>query len=115
LFGVCAGRIDMAADLVPVIQTEFRALGLRTHGALMGALNKAAHGHRTQHFQWDVLPNFSPIPGAVAPDQIPHIMEAWQQYETGAQIIIGTIDEHGQALMYLMARLEGQEGFVHLW
>src|SRR5438132_9860970 len=51
LVGVCAGHLEMAADLITCIQKEFKELQTRTHGQYMTALNKAVYGHRVQHFQ----------------------------------------------------------------
>src|ERR1039457_3530257 len=48
LFGVCAERMEMVSDLVPSLECEVKALSKRTHGEVMGALNKAVYAHRAQ-------------------------------------------------------------------
>jgi hypothetical protein len=46
--------------------------------------------------------------------ELREIVAAWQAYELGAEMLIGTFDAQGQALLYHLGRTESAHGFLHL-
>lgn len=122
----CAGQVEMAAELVPMFTQNFSQLQTRSHGTITEALNIAVHGHRVQHFNWDVIAKrhsclMSPTPGMlpiITSDQ-EKILEEWQNYDVGLQMLVGTFDDTGQALLYFIGKQyisdhEEAPGMVHL-
>ncbi len=117
LHATCAGSVAMCAELFSMFQCNFDGLSRRTHGTMFEALNVAVHGHRTQHFTWDLLaPKYSflrpddngriPIPTS----QESAIVREWQEYDTGAQMMVGAFDETGQSFLYFIGRCYGENG-----
>jgi hypothetical protein len=113
LFGVCAGTVELAAELFPMFKEQISALPRKTHGFIWEALNKAVHGHRAQHFHWDMLaPRYSVIPGQMLESQQENLLEDWRKFDTGTHMIVGTFDQFGQALLYLVGQFYDQNGNV---
>jgi hypothetical protein len=108
LFGICIGRIERAANLFQSIQKELPQVQNRTVRTCEEALNKAVHGHRADHFQSDVLP-----PGVITQPSDPRLLEAWQQYDVGVHLLLGTFTSDGTALLYLIAQMENTDQRVH--
>jgi hypothetical protein len=46
-------------------------------------------------------------------DQQREVTEAWQQYDVGFHLLVATFNDDGQALMYLIARMEDSRAWVH--
>jgi hypothetical protein len=113
LFCVCVGRFDKSGDLLPAIQREFQELTMRNQATFTEALNRVVYNHRAQHFHFDVLPNYYFATEDIPPDQHQNVTDAWQRYDVGVHVLVGTFDEHGQALMYVIAQIEGFDGWVH--
>ncbi|MGB6477236.1 MAG: hypothetical protein WBF04_24545 [Candidatus Sulfotelmatobacter sp.] len=115
LYAVCANRMEKCADLWPGICREFRGLPIRTHGAFQETLNRVVLGHRAQHFQFDILgPRHTIVPGQMPTMQHEAVMAEFQAYDSGAEMLIGTFDLNGQALLYHIGPLPNSFGFVHL-
>jgi hypothetical protein len=113
LFFVCVGRVELAADLVPLIRREFKQLKFRNHGAFVEALGKAVYSHRADHFRLNVLPSYYFVPGDPSGDQHRKVSEAWQRHDVGVHLLVATFDEQGQALLYVIAPMENTSGWVH--
>ena len=108
LFGICIGRIERAASLFQSIQKELLQVQDRNVRACEEALNKAVHGHRANHFQTDLLP-----PGVIPQPSDSRLLEAWQQYDVGVHLLLGTFTSDGKALLYLIAQMENTDQRVH--
>ena len=113
VFGVCLGHMEMAEDLLLAIREAFQRLTARKHSAFAEALNQAVLDHRVQHFKCDVLPSYRFVFGESPLGDQPEVLDAWQRYDIGIQLIVGTFDDGGRALMYTVARMEGICGLVH--
>jgi hypothetical protein len=124
-YSVCANRVEMASELVPMFIANIKALPKRTHGGITEGLNIAVHGHRTQHFKWDIMAQrysfLHPSPQGMiplTPNSEPKILEDWQAFDVGAEMIVGTFDETGQALLYSIGpqydKNGAVQGLVHL-
>jgi hypothetical protein len=110
VFAVCANRIERCGDLWPVIQNELRANKEQTHGNILVALNRAVHGHRAEYFRYDIVnTRFSLADGFLAVDPA-KIGEAWEHYDPGVEMIVGTFDSAGQALLYKISPEYGPDG-----
>jgi hypothetical protein len=115
-YGVCAGRIEKGADLIPIIKKELAELPKRSHGTFLQALNRAANNHRTQHFHYDVLgPRYMVVPGQVLDSHNGAMLDEFQAYDVGAQLLLGIFDDDGQAFLYYIGSLHNQPGLVHLF
>jgi hypothetical protein len=108
LIAVCVGNVERADGLLRSVQEEFRQLQERNPRSCTEALEKAVHGHRIQHFQADVL-----SPGDAPSPQDPQLVEAWHLYDVGVHVIVGTFDDNGLALMYLVARIDNLGKRLH--
>jgi hypothetical protein len=117
IYAVCANRVELAAEMLPLIREEFSKMeGPRSHGNIWMALNLAVWHHRSDHFKWDILNtqfSFSGI-GLIPEREQERMIEVWRNYEVPAQLLIGTFDDQGLALLYFLGRLEGLDGLVHL-
>jgi hypothetical protein len=108
LFGICIGRINRAAGLFHSIQKELLQSQDRNVHACEEALNKAVHGHRAEHFQSDMLP-----PETIPKPSDPSLLDAWQQYDVGIHLLVGTFSSDGKALLYLVAQMGNTDQRVH--
>ena len=121
----CAGSVEMAAELVPMFNFNIKNLPRRSHGTITEALNIAVHGHRVQHFKWDILaqrhsplmtdkPGYLPVIGG---DER-NILDEWQKYDHGTHVLVGTFDDAGQSFLYLVGTQYDSDGpvpgLVHL-
>src|ERR1700683_2383608 len=113
LFGICVGSVATSADLISDIQREFRQLRRRDHVAFAEALNTAVFDHRAQHFQFDVLPDYKSPTGAILHELEPSVFEAWRIYGIAVHLIVGTFDDQGHAVLYVVARMGNAPGWVH--
>jgi hypothetical protein len=113
IYAAVAGRLDVASELPSLVRAELQQ-GQRTHGNIWRALTKAVHKHWSEHFQRDVvLTNFA-IGDQVLEQQHGPMMEAWRKYDPGYQVIFGTFDDHGMAMLYYIGPSEapGRVSFV---
>jgi hypothetical protein len=126
LYFTCAGRVEMAGELGPMFISNVKGLASRGHGAICEALNIAVHGHRVQHFKWDVMaqrhsplmtdrPGYIPVFTGYEKD----VLEEWRNYDNGTQILVSTFTDDGQSLLYLIGKLYDANsmpvpGLVHL-
>ena len=114
LFVVCAGRVELASEVVSMFQRKMSNLPERSHGNIWNALNEAVHDHRMEHFRWDVVAaRHSFSPGAVLQSQHDKLIEDWQSYDPGLQMIVGTFDDSSMALLYYVGQLYDVPGWVH--
>ena len=117
LFSVCAGRVEMAAELFPLVKGEIGQIaGPRSHGSIWRALNTAVTRHRRERFMWDVVNVKYAVfnEGQIATTEHQRLMMEWRKYDTGMQALVGVFDDEGMALLYFLGELSGQEGLVHL-
>jgi hypothetical protein len=65
---------------------------------------------------YDVIhPQFAPNgAGQILAQEYDRLMAAWRSFDVRAQLLIGTFDDDGLALLYLIGRVEGVDGLVHL-
>ncbi len=114
LYVVCAGRVEMASEVVSMFQEELKKIPVRAHGNIWEALNRAVHEHRMSHFQWDVVAaRHMFTPGAIFEKEHEKIMEEWQNYDVGLQMLVGTFHHSGMALLYYVGPVYERAGWVH--
>lgn len=122
VYAVCAGKVEYAGELFPMIAAELSALKRRTHGEIWHALNRVAHELRRTHFGWDVIAKrygFAGPPGHVSVDHLNAITQEWQQYDLNSPMIVGTFAEDKTAMLYLIGQFVDEygapsPGMVHL-
>jgi len=69
---------------------------------MMAAINRAVHGHRAEHFKYDVLlTKYSLSEGTMLVPQI-LLLTNGKRYNSHVAMIVGTFDENGQALLYVI-------------
>lgn len=116
LYAVCANRMEKCSDLWPTLCREVRGLSVRTHGAFQEVLNRVVLGHRAQHFQYDILgPRHMVVPGQVGAQQHDAMMADFQNYDAGVEMLVGTFELNGQALLYHIGPMGNTPGFVQLF
>lgn len=113
LYAVCTDRLEMGAELFPLIREELRTLKSRTHGSIWRALNAAVHKHRSDHFQCDVIMTKYAIGGQILSDQQEAMVREWAEFDAGVQMLLGAFDEEGFARLYCIARFDGSSALVH--
>jgi hypothetical protein len=97
-----------------VISRQYTALPERSHGSIWFLLNEVVNGHRAKRFRWDVAaPRYELIPGVVRPNEWPDVIREFQQYDSGADSILGTFDDNGMAWMYYLGRVNDSAALVH--
>lgn len=106
LYAVCAGRVEIASDLFPVIEHNIAELPNRSHGNIQQAISRAVYVHRSEHFMNNVMPNIVPNGSPMPGDLTDRIYQAWSQYDAGIQLIIGTFDNTNKACMYYIGRTQ---------
>jgi len=117
MYGVCAGNIEMCGEIIDMIRHQFSELTVRNHGTISQAINKAVQGHRTAHFQMDFLfTKRLPVQGTTQTPQWQHekLEKDWEDYDTGANLLVGTFDDRGQALLYYVGEMVDVHGLVHM-
>jgi hypothetical protein len=126
LYATCAGRVEMASELEPMFIFNIKELPRRSQGMISEALNVAVHGHRVQHFTWDVLAQRHSFLRSDQPGKLPivasqeaQILADWQNYDHGTHLLVGTFDDDGHALLYFIGKQYDQNdaeapGLVHL-
>jgi hypothetical protein len=116
IFAVVAGRVEIAAELFPLIRAQFATIpqGNRLHGSIWRALTMAVANHRNEHFSCDVVMTQFAIGGQILAQEHERMMEAYRAYDTGYQMLLGTFDDDGRALLYYIGRLDGDTALVHL-
>ncbi|HKW96177.1 MAG TPA: hypothetical protein VJN43_00515 [Bryobacteraceae bacterium] len=115
LYAVCAGKMEIAGEIFGVIQETLRGLaGPRNHGTIWRSMNRVVHGHRSEHFAFDVVnPRYAMQPGGIPQYSSADIIREWQDYDVRAELLIGTFDDDGKALLYFVGRYYENSALVH--
>jgi hypothetical protein len=114
VYSVSAGKIETASQIVASVIERLPRLPSRTHGSIWFLLNEVVNGHRAARFRWDVLaPRYELVPGRTLAEDHHDIVGEFQQYNTGAELIFGTFDDKGMALLYYIGKYDGISGLVH--
>jgi len=106
--------METAGQIVYSVATWLPGLTSRTHGSVWALLNEVVNGHRAERFRWDVVaPRYELNPSRVFPEDHKDIVREFQEYNAGAELIAGTFDETGLALMYYIGRYLESSALVH--
>ena len=120
VFATMAGSSDRCGELFATFTDRLRIVKqsniLLNHGIIWSSLSDSVNGYRREKFQYDTLvPNFAWHQNMVPTDsERAQILEAYQGYELGVEMLLGTFDADGRALLYFIGRKQGANGFVHL-
>jgi hypothetical protein len=118
LYAVCAGNAVTAAEIFHTISSALGTLTVRHHGSIWRTLSESVNGVRSEKFLWDVIHTQhivgNSIVGRLVADDPANILASWRTYDVGAQLLVGTFDDEGQALLYYLGAYEGRAGLVHL-
>ena len=119
IHAVGAGSLTVAAEMFSSIADQLDQLqDNRTHGSMWKTLNLAVNGIRSEKFFWEVLRNEhvieNEVMGRIFVDDQASIQAAWKNYYIGADLLLGTFDSAGQALLYYIGRYLDTPGLVHL-
>jgi hypothetical protein len=113
-FGICIGRIEtMGCELLPAVQKDFQDLTDRNPRLFLERINEIVFDYRRRYFQSDILSNYRFFSGDIPQEYHSEILELWQHHDIGAQVILGTFDNDGAAVMYIIGEVEGLRGWVH--
>lgn len=113
VYAVCAGKVEFASEVISILQQELKELPSRRHGLIYEALNKAVHEHRMSHFRWDVMAaRYSFMPGAILESQQQAVVDEWQRYNSGLQMLVSIFHHSGLALLFYVGQFEGVSGWV---
>jgi hypothetical protein len=110
---VCAGNVEMAAEVVSLFDEQYSALTPKTHGGIWSTLNDIAHRLRAEHFSWDVIrTRYTPLPGQILESQQSKLLEEWQAYDYGLCVLLGTFDHRGMAHLYEVGAIRDEYGAI---
>ncbi len=114
IYAVGAGILEYGGELFTIVQNELKdaiKTGPKTHGRVSGALNRAFHILKSQHFQWDIFPALSiyGVGNLVPQDKV---LEEWQRYSISLHMLFAMLDHEGQAYLYLVGQFGDAHGMV---
>jgi len=113
LYAVCAGKMETAGEIVAAVVERLPKLARRSHGTFWGLLNEVVNGHRAQRFRFDVVaPRYELVPGQVQLQDHKDVVHEFQDYNSGAELLVGMFDEHGMAFLYDIGKVEGSSALV---
>jgi len=117
IFASGAGHLNVCGELFSSITTGIGSIPRSewTHGLIWKSISDSITGYRREKFERERLPDFVwSTQNRVSEIELREIVAAWQAYELGAEMLIGTFDAQGQALLYHLGRTESAHGFLHL-
>lgn len=113
LYAVCAGNMEAAGEIVAAVVARLPELDRRTHGSFWSLLNEVVNGHRAQRFRFDVAaPRYELVPGQIQLQDHKDVIREFQDYSSGAELLIGMFDECGRAFLYDVGKVEGSSALV---
>jgi hypothetical protein len=119
MHAVAAGSLSVAAEMFHTITAGLDKIkdANRNHGTIWKSINNAVNGVRSEKFFWEVLQNEhiiqNEIIGRIFANDPVKIQEAWAHYYIGADLVIGTFDNSGAALLYYVGWFADKPGLVH--
>ena len=116
VYGVGCGNMDIAAEMFGSISDNLaNAPEPRNHGVIWNTLGRVVNGHRSERFMFDVAaPRYMFTPQHIPQTEMKSFLAEWQAYYVGADLLIGTFDYRGMALLYFIGNQENTPGLVHL-
>src|SRR5258708_22736189 len=105
LSSVASGNMEKAGEFLNLVQRKFHAMQHREHGPIQIALNQAVLEYRMERGWLEILPSFMMSRNdwystAIDPSLRSDILDTWQRFDVGCELIIGTFTDSGQALLY---------------
>jgi hypothetical protein len=107
LYTIAAGKMDRAADLFKTLAVFFSddTPGLKGYGKLFTSVHAASDCYKRVRFKYDVLPLFARHPQSIPEafndsDLTPELIEAWREFDFGCQMIVGSFDPIGTAMLF---------------
>jgi hypothetical protein len=95
IYAVCAGNMEVAGEIMASIIARLPSLTHRDHGTFRRLLHEVVYGHRAERFMHDVsATRYEMTPKSVLPEFRRDLLNEFQQYDTGAEILIGSFDEN---------------------
>jgi hypothetical protein len=119
IHAVAAGSLPVAAEMFHTIAGELDKIedANRNHGTIWRSINVAVNGIRSEKFFWEVLRNEhiiqNELMGTLFVNDQSKIQEAWKNYYIGADLLLGTFDASGAALLYYIGWFAEAPGLVH--
>jgi len=119
IHAVAAGSLPVASEMFYTIADHIDKLpeNDRSHGAIWKSINVAVNGVRSEKFFWEVLRNEhiiqNELMGTLFVNEQSKIQEAWKNYYIGADLLLGTFDSSGMALLYYIGWFANVPGLVH--
>jgi len=118
LYAVGAGSLEYSGEIFAIIESEIDAIRKTnqpiTHSLISTSLNKAFHILKSQHFQWDVMPQLfiATANGSLQLGNEQLVLNEWQKYGVNLHMLVGTFDCTGQAYLYKIGQFSDEYGFV---
>jgi hypothetical protein len=106
LYAIAADQMDRAAELFKFLSLFITDLkGTIGYARVFQAVHGASDGYKRIRFKYDVLPKYAYIPRKL-PDDFdentlgPTLLKEWQEFYFGCQMIVGSFDLEGKALLF---------------
>jgi hypothetical protein len=114
LYAVCAGKMETAGEIVSAIVERLPHLPSRSYGQMWKLLNEVVNGHRAERFRFDVVaPRYELVPGKIQIQDHNDVVREFQEYNSGADLLVGTFDERGMAVLYDVGKMnDGSSALV---
>lgn len=124
IWAVGAGMLEYSGEIIAMMENEIKAIRDAgsdiTHGRISTALNKCAHIHKSQHFNWDVMPKLSIVSASDSGGQMnmlaladpKRLLEEWQSFYLSLNMVIATRDVTGQMYLYKVGHFTDEYGGI---
>lgn len=113
LYAVSSGKMETAGEIVAAVAERLPLLPARTHGTVWKLLNEVVNGHRAERFRFDVIaPRYEMLPGKVQVQDHANVIREYQEYNVGVDLIFGTFDDNGKALLFEAGKAEESAALV---
>jgi Proteasome subunit len=108
LYTASSGKMDKAVELFKTLTICIREIPLSEgYGRIFSAVHMASDCYKRARFKYDVLPVYAHPPQSI-PDDFdenslgPTLLEEWQKFDFGCQMIVGAFDVEGKALLFVI-------------
>lgn len=112
-YAVCAGNMNVAGEIAGMIQKALADLKPKTYGTISALINRLVNLHRSERFRWEVMVPKYEVPGLELANFQQDLLKEFCDYDVGADMLVGTFDNTGTALLFELCRLPDSAKLVH--
>lgn len=118
MYATCSGLVDKAAEVMSVITDGISKVAAETrdYGHILNVIATACFHYRQEKFRIEILPKYrlppdEAVPRSTLPNDLQEKLQMeWKSFHIGCDLILGTFDNRGQALLF---RIDGEGSVVN--